>query len=61
MTESTKWYLTIGSGILDEFPNKKAALNHVKDSLMPFHQISKNHYLMGNMHLLSESEMEYIE
>lgn len=60
MPESTKWYLTIGSGILEEFPNKKKALEHVKDSLMPFNQIGKNHYLMGNMHLCSKSELEYV-
>jgi len=61
MTSQPKWYLTIGQGILEEFPNKKKALEHVADSLMPFHQIGKNHYLMGNMHLCSESELEYVE
>jgi len=54
-----KWYLTIGSGILEEFPDKKTALNYVKDSLMPFKEIDKNHYLVGNMHLVPESKLRY--
>lgn len=55
-----KWVLTIGSGILQEFPNRKTALNYIKKtSILPFHEIDKDHYLMGNMHLVPKSKLRF--
>ena len=59
--QTEEWILTISKGILEKFSCYLMAKKHLEDSgsFPMFHEIDKDHYLMGNMHLCPISKLEY--